>query len=76
MKIEEIAEDENLLEIGRLAIENVLVELRDDRISQPRNNGLVIKESDGTTSDIVRMGSEDALRIGFKAIAKHLEGGN
>jgi len=73
MKLTEIIENDELLEIGRKAIEDVLVDLRDSRIVVLRNNGLVIKERDGKESDIIRMGPEHALRIGLKAIAKHLD---
>lgn len=70
----EIANDDALLEIGREAIQRALVEMRDSRISTPmRGNGLVIREADGATSDIIRMGPEVALKIGLRAIAKHLE---
>ena len=65
-----IAKDPELLEVGRLAIENALIEFRDDRLSMPRNNGLVIRERDGKASDVIRFGPEDALRIGLLAIAK------
>ena len=73
MNLEKIAEDNDLLEVGRKAIEDVLVEWRDDRLSTIRGNGLVIRELNGDSSDIIRMGPEDALRIGLKAIAKHIE---
>jgi len=56
------------LEIGRRAVEDELVELRDARIAQLRNNGLVVKERDGSPSDIIRLGPEDALRIGLRAM--------
>jgi len=56
------------LEIGRRAVEDELVELRDARIGQLRNNGLVVKERDGSPSDIIRLGPEDALRIGLRAM--------
>lgn len=58
------------LEVARLAIEDTLVDFRDSRIFVSRNNGLVIKERDGKDSSIIRLGSEDALRIGIKAIIK------
>jgi hypothetical protein len=35
-----------------------------------RNNGLVIKERDGTDSTVIRFGPEDALKIGLRAIAR------
>jgi hypothetical protein len=72
--LRKIIESEELLEIGRKAIEDVLVDYRDSRIFLPfRNNGLVIKERDGRYSDVIRMGPEGALRIGLKAIADYLD---
>jgi len=60
---------DDLLEIGRKAIEDALVEWRDERLSQPmRGNGLVIRERDGRESSMIRFGPEDALRIGIKAM--------
>ena len=71
MKLEEIAQDRALLEVGRKAVEDVLIEWRDSRISMfNRGNGLVIREKDGKDSHIIRMGPEDAIRIGLEAIAK------
>lgn len=71
----EIADDDALLEIGRRAIEDALIEMRDSRMSTPgRNNGLVCKEKDGSDSHTIRFGPEVALRIGLGAIAKSLEG--
>lgn len=71
----EVAESEELLEVGRKAIEDVLRAWRDGRISMGigRGNGLVIREADGQESSVIRFGPEDALRIGLKAIAEHLE---
>ena len=76
--LEDISNNDNLLEIGRKAIEDELVWLRDERISilrgnNLRGNGLIIREKDGKESSTIRLGSEDALRIGLKAIAKHIE---
>ena len=59
------------LEVGRLAVENMLVELRDSRISVMRNNGLCIKEKDSTPSAIVRMPIETAITVAMEAIEKH-----
>lgn len=55
-------------EAARKAVEDVLIEFRDARISQLRNNGLVIREKDGGASSIIRLGPEDAVRIGLEAI--------
>ena len=69
-----IAEDNHLLEIGRKAIEDVLVDWRDNRLSEfTRGNGLVIREKDGKDSNIIRFGPETALCIGLKAIAEALK---
>jgi hypothetical protein len=70
--LREIANDNDLLEVGRKAIEDALVDFRDSHIFVIRNNGLVIKSRDGKDSYIIRFGPEDAIRIGLKAIAKHL----
>lgn len=71
--LEVVADNRHLLEIGRKAIEDKLVEFRDARIFVLRNNGLVCREADGTDSATIRLGPEDALRIGLKAIAHYLE---
>lgn len=71
--LEEIANDNSLLEVGRAEIERVLMDWRDSRLSEMgRGNGLVIREKDGKSSDVIRFGPESALRIGLLAIAKHL----
>ena len=59
------------LEIARSAIEDVLIEWRDNRMSTLRANGLVIHEADGRESSIIRMGPETAVQIGVEAIRKH-----
>ncbi len=70
----ELANDRGLLEIARLAIEDSLIEFRDSRLSEPlRRNGLVVAEKDGERSDIIRFGSETAVRIGLEAIANSLD---
>ena len=68
--IREVVEpSDELLEIGRKAIEDVLIEWRDSRLSEfTRGNGLVIREKDGRNSTIIRFGPETALKIGLKAM--------
>lgn len=62
---------DELLEIGRKAIEDVLVDWRDNRMSEfNRGNGLVIREEDGRDSNIIRFGPETALKIGLKAMGQ------
>lgn len=74
-RLRAIAADDELLEVGRAAIEAELLELRDSRISLlSRGNGLVIRERDGKASGTIRLGPEDAIRIGLEAIAEHFDG--
>lgn len=72
-ELRKITDDISLLEVARKAIEDMLMEYRDDRLFTLRNNGLVIKESDGSPSNIIRFGPEVAVTIGLKAIADHLD---
>lgn len=55
---------------AREALEDELVERRDARIGIIRNNGLCIKEKDGTPSDIIRISTEAAVLQGIEAINK------
>ena len=72
--LRQIAADDELIEIGRKAIEDNLIEWRDARMSAiGRGNGLVVNEVDGQPSKVIRFGPEVALRIGLKAIATRLE---
>lgn len=73
MKLLEIANNDELMEIGRKAIEDSLISLRDSRTSLLRNNGLVCFEKDGKPSSIIRLGPEHAVRIALEAIATHLK---
>lgn len=65
MKIELTQEE---YELARFTVESELIELRDARILTLRNNGLCIKEKDGTPSSIIRMGFETAMLIAIEAI--------
>jgi hypothetical protein len=70
-----LAEDDETLEVARLAIEDELVEWRDERRSVLRNNGFAIKERDGSPSDVIRLSTEMGLRIGLRAVAAHVARG-
>lgn len=56
------------IEVARKTLEDILIEWRDARLSILRNNGLVIREYDGRDSSIIRLGTDDAVRIGIQAI--------
>lgn len=67
-------DDPNLLEVGRKAIEDELVEWRDSGLSSlGRNNGFVIKSFKGESSSVIRFGAEIGLEIALTAIVEHLE---
>lgn len=70
--LENLAGIPELMEVARKAIEDELIFRRDSGIFTIRNNGLVIKSFEGEFSHIIRMGSEDAMSIGLKAIAKYI----
>lgn len=73
-ELRKLADDHELLwTVARKAIEDELVEFRDGGISVIRNNGFVIRYSDGTSSDIIRFGPETGVRIALLAIAEHLD---
>ena len=69
-----VAANPNLCETARYAVENILINLRDSRISTLRGNGLVAAEADGTPSSTIRLGVEDAFAIALKAVADELDG--
>lgn len=74
-KLRELAKDEELIyNVGRRAVEDVLVDMRDSGMSLlGRNNGLVIKYKDGSSSDIIRMTTDSAISIALEAIANHID---
>lgn len=72
--LRQLAGNDALLEVGRKAIEDTLIEWRDARLSElMRGNGLVIREVNGEASSIIRFGPELAVRIALGAIADHLD---
>lgn len=67
--------DEEALTAAHLAVENVLVDFRDRRISSfTARNGLVIREYDGTVSDVIRLGTREGLEIGIRAYLRAIGG--
>lgn len=70
--LEEIATSRETLERARKSVEDELVEWRDSMRSVfGRNNGLVIKNYDGSDSKIIRFGFEDGFRIAMMAEIVH-----
>jgi len=64
--------DQRALTEAHKAVEDVLIELRDLRVSVLTANGLVVRESDGTESSIMRLGTREGLEIGIRAYLKAL----
>lgn len=56
------------VEIGRRAVEDAAVELRDARISVDCGNGIVCREFDRTPSSIIRMRTDTALMVALRAM--------
>jgi hypothetical protein len=71
-ELRELADNGKLLEIGRKAIEDELIEWRDSRRATLRNNGFTVREMNGEASSIIRFGPEVGLRIALRAIAEHI----
>uniref|UniRef100_A0A6M3LBJ7 Uncharacterized protein n=1 Tax=viral metagenome TaxID=1070528 RepID=A0A6M3LBJ7_9ZZZZ len=69
-----VAETPEILEVGRKAVEDVLVDFRDSCISLPlQGNGFAIRDKEGKAVGVlIRLGTADGLRIALKAIADHL----
>lgn len=55
-------------EVARKAVETALIDMRDSGMFVLRRNGLVVYNRDGGDSSIIRLSTEDALRIGLEAI--------
>jgi hypothetical protein len=60
--------DEVALTAAHLAVEDALVDFRDAQISVVGPaNGFVIRERDGSLSDVMRLGTREGLRIAIGA---------
>ena len=74
MLLSEISKRDDLCEVARKKIEDVLIEFRDARISIfGRGNGLVVAEKDGTPSHVMRLTVEASISIALLAIAEYLD---
>ncbi len=66
--------DEEALTAAHLAVEDVLIEMRDScMFILGRANGFVVNEYDGTPSSIMRLGTRDGLRLGIQAYLKAIK---
>ena len=69
--LQKIIDSPIYLETARKAVEDVLVEFRNNRISIQRNNGCAIREENGEASSVIRLSLEQVIQIGLKAIIEN-----
>ena len=69
--LQKIIDSPIYLETARKAVEDVLVDFRNNRISIQRNNGCAIREADGQVSSVIRLSIEQVIQIGLKAIIEN-----
>ncbi len=73
-RLREVANNEELVwEVGRKAVEDVLVKMRDAHMFTIRPSGLVINGADGSPSHVIRLGPEHAIKVALLAIADRIE---
>jgi hypothetical protein len=70
---EVLADDDLIWEVGRKAVEDQLIDMRNSNMFVLNNNGLVIKNFDGTVSSTIRMSTEMAIKCALGAMAEELE---
>lgn len=63
----EIEIDDTALEVARKAVEDTLIEFRDSSMFMIGGNGFVVRNRDGSASDIMRFSTAVGLSIGIKA---------
>lgn len=71
----EINIDPHALEVARLAVENTLIEFRDSAMFMVGGNGFVVRNKDGSPSEIMRLSTAFGLQIGIKAYLEALAQG-
>ncbi|WP_280465967.1 hypothetical protein [Nocardia brasiliensis] len=69
-----ILDDPGLITATHLHIEDTLIEWRDLGLSEiGRANGLVVRSKDGQPSEIIRIGTREAIKMTLRYLADHLE---
>ncbi len=73
-ELRKLATDPKILKRIHLTIEDLLVEFRDSGIGLiGPANGLIIKEKDGSSSDVIRLDTRGAVRLTLKTLADILD---
>jgi len=67
-----LADDVALVESARKAIEDELIDWRDEGSFMICGNGFTVREKDGSPSEIIRFRTDIGFRIGLRALAAAL----
>lgn len=67
-----LADDGALVEAARQAIEDELIDWRDERRSMLCGNGFTVREKDGSPSEVIRFRTDIGFRIGLRALVAAL----
>lgn len=67
-----LADDEALVEAARKAIEDELIDWRDEGRFMLCGNGFTVREKDGSPSEIIRFRTDLGFRIGLRALTAAL----
>jgi hypothetical protein len=69
--------DDDVIDCAALAVEDMLIWMRDNRISMlDAANGFVVREKDGSHGSVIRLGTKQGICIAVRAYLKALERGN
>lgn len=71
--LHELATDVGIAQRVHAMIENEFIELRDAHISTSNANGLAVREFDGSPSGVIRIGTEDAIRLTLNVLGEIIE---
>lgn len=76
--LRQIANDPDLMKAAHIAIEDHLIMLRDSHMMIGSSagmpaNGFVVREKDGSFSEIIRLGTRPGVAMALEAIADHIE---
>lgn len=69
-----LSRDPKMLQAAHIKLEDQLIDMRDSQMSVfPAANGMVVREKDGSPSDVIRIPTAMAVQIALEAIADKLE---
>lgn len=72
-ELRRLAEDPEVLKALHLHVEDELIEWRDSGRFMMTANGLVVRDRDGSSSDVIRIGTRMAITMILRAAADRLE---